>query len=89
MRTHYKKKFLGTKGGRQIYLRTAVRALLKRHQYLEVTEKLDKTEDPYAQYRILYMQNRQIVDALEESAIPENVIKNVDHKPEPATAKKD
>lgn len=81
MRTHHKKKFLGTKGGRPIHARTAVKALVKRHQYLKVTEQLDKTEDPYAQYRILYMQNRQIVDALEESAVPEDVILNGESSP--------
>ena len=74
MRTHYRQKFLGTKGGKQIHARSGVRSLVKRHQVLNITDKLDTTEDPYAQYRILYMQNRKIIDAIEESAVPDDLI---------------
>ncbi len=74
MRLNHRQKFLGTRGGKQIYARVAVRSFLKRHSVLNITDKLDKTEDPYAQYRILYMQNRKIIDAIEESAIPDDVI---------------
>tara|TARA_R110002095_G_scaffold216184_1_gene212403 strand:+ start:899 stop:1714 length:816 start_codon:yes stop_codon:yes gene_type:complete len=66
MRVHHKKEW--------IYARLAVKALVKRQQFLELTERLDKTADPYAQYRILYMQNRKIIDAIESSAVPEDVI---------------
>jgi len=66
MRVHHKKDW--------IYARLAVKGLVTRQQFLEVTEELDATADPYAQYRILYMQNRKIIDAIESSAVPDDII---------------
>ena len=78
MRVNYSRKFLGTRGGKPIQARAAVRSLIKRHQVLNITDKLDTTEDPYAQYRILYMQNRKIIDAIEESAVPDDMIESTE-----------
>lgn len=69
VRSHYKKNKYGW-----IYGKIAARSLARRHDVLTITEELDKTHDPYAQYRILYMQNRKIIDAMEESAVPDDVI---------------
>ncbi len=76
MRNHHRKKFFGQRGGVPIYSRAAIVSLIAREKALAITEKLDKTEDPYAQYRILYMQNRLIINAIEESAVPDDVIIN-------------
>lgn len=42
-----------------ILARSSVDAVVSRERVLDLTESIDKTEDPYKQYRILYMQNRQ------------------------------
>ncbi len=74
MRNHITTKALGTHGGYQIYTRAAVRALVQRAEVLKITDKLDKTTDPYAQYRILYLQSRKVIDAIEESGVPEDIV---------------
>lgn len=66
MRVHHKKEW--------IYARVGVKGLVKRQQLLDITEQLEDTADPYAQYRILYMQNRKIIDAIESSAVPEDIV---------------
>jgi len=63
----HKKRFL-------TYSRLGVKGLTARHKLLDVTDEMDKTADPYAQYRILYMQNRKIIDAIESSAVPDDII---------------
>lgn len=65
-RTH-KKRFM-------TYARLGASGLTTRQKLLDITDELDQTADPYAQYRILYMQNRKIIDAIESSAIPDDII---------------
>lgn len=56
------------------YSRLGAKTLTTRHKLLNITDEMDKTADPYAQYRILYMQNRKIIDAIESSAVPDDII---------------
>ena len=67
MRVHNKDKY--------IYYRTGATLLVKRQGMLKLTEDLDQTSDPYAQYRILYMQNRRMI-AMQDSfgLSPEDVV---------------
>lgn len=62
-----------------LYVRTGVEGVVKRQRVLKVTESVDKTADPYAQYRIMYMQNRDFrkISGKEEreSPVPVDVIK--------------
>lgn len=62
-----------------MYVRTGVEGIVKRQRVLKVTESVDKTADPYAQYRIMYMQNRDFrkINGKEEreSPVPVDVIK--------------
>ena len=74
IRTTSRNEFLGTRGGAFIYARAGVDALIKRAQLLKITEKLDKTADPYAQYRILYLQSRKIINAIEDTAVPDDIV---------------
>ena len=64
----HKKRFM-------TYSRLGAKGLTTRQKLLDITDEMDKTADPYAQYRILYMQNRKIIDAIESSAVPDDFIK--------------
>lgn len=69
-RTHHKKQGAD-------YARWAVDGLVRRENVLDVTESIDKNADPYAQYRILYMQNRQYAiqdgKVARESPVPDEL----------------
>lgn len=79
MRNTVKTEFAGTHGGYPIYIRRGMSALVQRADVLKITDKLDKTADPYAQYRILYLQSRRIIDAVEESAVPADIVTDSDN----------
>gem|GEM_PF-521871 len=44
-----------------IYVRSAATGVIKRASILELTEDIDQGDDPYAQYRSIYFQNREDV----------------------------
>ncbi len=69
------------------YSRLGAKGLTTRHKLLDITDEMDKTADPYAQYRILYMQNRKIIDAIESSAVPDDIIDVSEKTPSDANHK--
>jgi phospholipid-binding lipoprotein MlaA len=56
------------------FVRAGLEGIVRRSQVLKITDSIDKTADPYVQYRILYLQHRESVvqgDNLErESPVP-------------------
>lgn len=68
-----------------ILARSSVDAVVSRERVLDLTESIDKTEDPYKQYRILYMQNRQYAIAdgkiARESPVPSEMEAQTDSEP--------
>jgi Surface lipoprotein len=60
---------------RYIYFRTGATLLVKRQSLLKLTDELDRTPDPYAQYRILYMQNRKMIETHDSPGLsPDDVV---------------
>jgi phospholipid-binding lipoprotein MlaA len=62
------------------FARAGVQGVITRAKLLPITDNIDKTPDPYAQYRIFYLQNRDSMVKGEkqverESPVPTEVIK--------------
>jgi len=59
------------------YLRAGIEGIVYREKVLDLTNTFDKTADPYVQYRILYLQNRDYMIKGEkverESPVPSDI----------------
>lgn len=55
-----------------IYIRSGITGIDRRRKVLKLTEEIEKTSDPYAQYRSLYLQNIGVIDtASQDGPAPE------------------
>ena len=57
-----------------IQTRSVAQAISTRHRLDDIITQTNNSNDPYSSYRLLYMQNKQIITEPEDTIIPDDVI---------------
>ncbi len=70
----YNRYMWNTNNRGYVTTRSIANAIITRHRFKDIIDETNQNRDPYNAYRLLYMQNKQIVVEPDETIIPDDII---------------